>query len=158
MATISTLPSFVADCTLGKLSRYLRLAGFDTLYDSLPPDPTRLFAMAQARRKILTRSVRLSKTLSPDRLLFIEHNDPRAQARQVMQILQLRRSELRPLTRCAVCNQALQPLAKEDARGRVPEYIAETLFQFQACRQCKRVYWQGTHARRWSNMMNAWFE
>ena len=158
MATISTLPSFVADCTLGKLSKYLRLAGFDTLYDSLPPDPTRLFAMAQVHRKILTRSLRLCKTLSPEQILFIEHNDPHAQARQVMQTLQLRRSELRPLTRCAVCNHALQSLAKEDARGRVPEYIAETLFQFQECGQCKRVYWQGTHARRWSNKMDSWFE
>jgi uncharacterized protein with PIN domain len=37
---------FVVDSTLGKLAKYLRLAGFDTLQDTQIPDAGRLADMA----------------------------------------------------------------------------------------------------------------
>lgn len=154
----SSVPAFVADATLGKLGRYLRLAGFDSLLDTRRPDARHLAALAGGRRIVLTRSVQVKQSLLSPRLIFIEHNHPREQIRQVMAVLDLHRRDLNPMTRCAECNCLLEILPKSDVLGRVPEYIFQNQTRFYGCRRCKRVYWAGSHARRWLERMEAWFE
>jgi len=52
------------------------------------------------------------------------------------------------------CNGALEPIAAEQARGNVPESIAEKHDDFQKCPQCGRIFWKGTHYER----MRRWVE
>ena len=53
-------PRFVADAMLGRLARWLRALGYDTLYLRDAPD-RRLLAIALAeRRRLLTRDVALA--------------------------------------------------------------------------------------------------
>jgi uncharacterized protein len=156
--TPSRPPSFVADSTLGKLAGYLRLAGFDTLLDPGVPDARRLSALAGADRTVLTRSRAVRRGLGAERVVFIEPDAPPAQMRQVMAALGLRRRDCRPLTRCAACNQPLEALSRDAAAGRVPDHVWRHCDPFQTCRQCGRVYWKGTHARRWLDRMALFFD
>jgi uncharacterized protein len=142
---------FVADSTLGKLAKYLRLAGFDTLLDRQVPDARRLAEMAGGQRIILTRSTKVKRSLAA--AVLIEHNQPLAQIQQVFAQLRLQPSHAHPLTRCAVCNLELEPLSKADATGKVPEYVWRAHTRFKTCQQCRRVYWRGTHAHRWLERM-----
>jgi uncharacterized protein len=139
--------AFIVDSTLGKLAKYLRLAGFDTLQDTQIPDARRLADMAGGQRIILTRSTKVKRSLAD--AVLIEHNQPLSQIRQVITQLRLKPSHQHPLTRCALCNLGLEPLSKADALGKVPEYVWRAHTRFKTCPQCRRVYWRGSHAHRW---------
>lgn len=153
-----TLPCLVADAGLGKLVTYLRLAGIDTLYDPAVPEPRRLRKLAHGERIILTRSRRVKKALRCDEVIFIHHDRPLAQVRQVMSRLALKRSDLTPLNRCSRCNQRLEDVPRNQIVGSVPDYIAQVHDRFHRCSACGRIYWSGTHAHRWLALVDQWFE
>lgn len=150
-------PAFVADSTLGKLARHLRLAGFDTLLDTGRPNAQRLAGLSHGRRIILTRSTGVKKALGDERVVLIHDDHPAIQMAQVIADCDVQREALRPMTRCALCNRMLDPLAKDQARGRVPDYVWQQHDQYNECPSCKRVYWRGTHADRWMKRMEKWF-
>jgi hypothetical protein len=157
--TAEMTPSFVAECTLGRLAKWLRLAGFDTAYVTGRPEARRL--MAQCRKAdclILTRTLRIQRQLPSDRTIFIEADAPLNQVRQVMRRLDLNYSDLRPLTICALCNQPLAGVEKSELQHRVPDYTFRRHEVFRECGRCGRIYWPGSHARRWIGMMRRWFE
>ncbi len=149
--------SFVADATLGKLVKYLRLAGFDTIMDTQKPDACRLSWMTDGHRTILTRSNRVRNAIENQSLLFIPHDQPLQQIRQVMDHLQLRRKDLSPLSRCTLCNQSIQKITKPKAKAQVPEYVWVHCTDFFICRKCRKIYWSGSHVERWLVFMDHWF-
>lgn len=152
-------PSFVAECTLGRLAKWLRLAGFDTVYVTGRPDARRL--MAQRRKAdslILTRTIRIQRQLPSARTIFIEADAPLNQVRHVMRRLDLHYSDLRPLTICAICNQPLAAVEKSALQHRVPDYTFRRHATFHECGMCGRIYWPGSHTRRWMVVMHRWFE
>ncbi len=153
-----SLPRFVAESTLGKLTKWLRMAGFDTIYDSHVPDGDRLTAFSnQQNRVVLTRTERIFRRLPHRKGLYIQSDLLIHQGRQVMQQLGLRRQDLRPLTRCISCNQTLQNLSKRKAKGCVPDYVWQQHDQFSTCTQCRRVFWSGTHSANCLGIMDQWF-
>jgi uncharacterized protein len=155
---IMTDISFVVDSTLGKLAKYLRLAGFDTLVDSGAPDARNLARMAAGQRIILTRSTRVKALLPPGEVIFIHDDRPVSQINQVFASLSFKKDRLKPWTRCSRCNRELEKLNKEETVGRIPDYVRQQQTVFKHCPDCKRVYWQGTHAERWKQHMQSWFD
>lgn len=154
----SALPAFVAEYTLGKLTKWLRLAGFDTLYDSNRPSFYQLREIARSQKRIvLTRTHHVIKQFEPSEAIFITSNAPHDQIRQILRVLHLRSCDLKPFTRCVICNCALLELKKELCVGAVPDYIWQTQSQFKKCHQCFRVYWPGTHSVRIKELISTWF-
>ena len=152
------LPAFVADCTLGKLAKWLRLAGFDTLYDKKPPDFWRIVKSAQSQdRFILSRTQRVIRHLKDTQGIFIESNDPVQQARQVIRYFNIQRTDLRPMSRCSRCNLELQAAEPEQIRSIAPDYIRQSHEKFQMCRRCLRLYWPGSHGNRIAAKIDSWF-
>lgn len=151
--------SFVAESTLGRLAKWLRLAGFSTVYVSGKPQARRLAMQCRDDRCIiLTRTLRVQRKLPPERTLFIHANAPLDQARHVMRHLNLDYHDLRPLSICAECNSPLVSLVKSEIQHRVPEYTFSRHEQFHGCDACGRIYWPGSHAQRWMILMREWFE
>ncbi len=134
---------FFAESTLGKLAKWLRLLGFDTVYERRPPagsnrDPGRIR---------LTRTRRMLKSDAPDRFIFIASDGYLEQVRQVIRELGLTPEDIDPFSRCIRCNEPIQPIEKPSVFGQVPDYIWETQDTFHRCPQCNRVYWPGSHTR-----------
>jgi uncharacterized protein with PIN domain len=151
-------PSFVAECTLGKLAKWLRLAGFDTLYDPLPPQWRRLRACAEAEnRVVLTRTRRVIGRLEAGRGLLIEFDAPIDQVRQVINYYHIRPGDLKPLSRCSRCNTLLRPPEGAHHLNAVPDYIRQHNVRFMRCVQCGRIYWPGTHSFRMAGFFERWF-
>lgn len=149
---------FVAESTLGRLCKWLRMAGFDTLYDRRVPEEARLLTVALHQdRMVLTRTRRIFSRLTSQHAVFIKYNNPREQIRQVIDTLGVQPEDLHPLTRCLACNAALVPCARESVQGRVPEYIGQTQQTYRICPECNRLYWPGSHARRCLEMIEGWF-
>jgi uncharacterized protein with PIN domain len=140
----SEAPRFLADRMVGKLARWLRLLGYDTLYwPHLSPDGVLREARRQ-QRIILTRDTRVARRKDAPPFLFIESDRFREQLKQVVTALRLDPT-LHLLTRCSECNTLLQPVTKAAAQTQVPEYVWQTQEEFRRCEDCRRVYWGATH-------------
>ncbi|MEW5801920.1 MAG: Mut7-C RNAse domain-containing protein [bacterium] len=150
---------FIADCMLGKLSRWLRICGFDTLYFRQVSDPDLLERAKRENRILLTRDralFDLSRKRSL-RAILIAHDLYEEQLKQVFQeadvadikdqIFQEANIDDHPsaLGRCLDCNTVLQKADKAQIETRVPAYIFDTEQEFYVCPACRKVYWRGTH-------------
>ena len=135
-------PRLLTDTTLGRLARWLRLAGYDTAYLA-DADNVAVMRLARAeKRLILTRDAELASRKGVNALLIASRHVEE-------QLAQVRDSvgppQGNPTARCSICNQPLVPLSAEAARERVPPYVWRTQENFHACPSCRRVYWPGTH-------------
>jgi uncharacterized protein len=133
---------FVADVMLGKLARWLRALGYDTLYFLDAPDSRLLGIALRERRHLLTRDAALASRAGSSGLL-IHAEDLDAQLREVRDAFGL--GPRAPLSRCLECNGALAARRPDQVVGRVPPYVLATQAEFWGCEGCGRVFWSGTH-------------
>jgi uncharacterized protein with PIN domain len=135
---------FIADAMLGRLARWLRLMGIDTLYYPDITDQRLLKLAMQQERFILTRDTHF-KGMGIKDCLFIDSDDTWEQISQVIKDLRLSPSA----GRCANCNGLLKDVdRKEEIADRIPEYVYLNFNHFQKCSHCGNVYWEGSHYRR----------
>jgi uncharacterized protein with PIN domain len=127
---------------LGRLARWLRLIGYDTIYARDESDH-QITARARAEgRLVLTRDRELARRRGI-RCLLIEHQDLEGQLEEVRRALGPPPVDLAP--RCPACNARLRTMADDDVRRRVPPYVYRTHERFRYCAQCDQVYWRGSH-------------
>ena len=144
---------FIVDSNVGRLARWLRIAGFDTVFIN-DLDDNRLVRLALSEgRVLLTKDTQILKrrVAATGRLkvILIESEEVKQQLRQVLKTLNLA-SQIRPFTLCLECNQPLVTKAKEEVKDLVPPYVFQTQTQYMQCPACQRVYWRGTHWQRMS--------
>jgi uncharacterized protein with PIN domain len=141
-------PRFIVDINVGKLARWLRMMGYDTvLFDHGHDDRMIRIALDEAR-VIVTRDTQLMKrrviTSSRLRAVLITSDQTEQQVRQVMDELHLN-ANFSPFSLCLECNQPLEKKSKEEVAGLVPPYVFKTQNAYVQCPNCFRVYWKGTH-------------
>jgi uncharacterized protein with PIN domain len=144
---------FIVDSNVGRLARWLRIAGFDTVFIN-DLDDNRLVRLALSEgRVLLTKDTQILKrrvaTSGRLKVILIESEEVKAQLRQVVKTLKLT-EKIKPFTLCLECNQPLVPKDKEEVKELVPPYVFETQTQYMQCPACNRVYWRGTHWQRMS--------
>lgn len=140
-------PCFAAEKTLGKLAKWLRLLGFDTLYEP-ELSPERFIETLEQDRILLTRTQRIKKQSASRKSIFIESDHLEQQLSQVLRELGLKAADARPFSRCLRCNMPIVAAQKDSLWGRVPDYIFETQDRFNRCPKCGRIYWPGSHTQR----------
>ncbi len=138
---------FVLDTHLGRLARYLRMLGFDTLYRNDYSDEELARISVEQRRILLTRDVGLLKRAMVTHGYLVRETSVRRQTAEVVRRFDLRRA-IQPFTRCLVCNSLLEPVEKQGIADRVPPRTLEYYDEFLACPGCGGVYWRGGHYRR----------
>ena len=138
---------FIADVMLGRLAKWMRLLGFDVLYDRAISDNEIIRISLEQARVILTRDTGLVARPLASNHVFINNDNVRQQLQQVLTTFHIT-SMPGPLTRCSVCNTLLLPVAKQDVRDLVPLYVYEKNNTFLRCESCRKIYWQGTHVKK----------
>ena len=138
---------FIADIMVGKLARYLRIAGYDVAYFNDASDDFILKTAMKEDRIVLTRDTlmleRRQFTSGSIKSVFISDDDLRKQLLQVRSELNI---SLGPdLTRCLICNDMLVKVLKKDVRNKVPPFVYSTQDKFMHCSGCGKFYWRGTH-------------
>lgn len=137
---------FIADCMLGKLAKWLRMLGYDTLYIADADDDELVRIAVREDRILLTRDRRLcDRRMVRKRCVFVDWGSTKEQVRQVLRELDLKVNPETLFTRCAVCNNEIVPVSKPTLEGCVPPYVYETQTEFGHCTGCHRIYWRGTH-------------
>ena len=132
---------------LGRLARWLRFLGFDTLYYPDISD-SRLIRIAREQdRLILTRDTRLVKAKAARDYLLINANDSFSQLIEVIKSLDLK--EFSSPGRCVKCNGRLTEIAdKTEVRDSLPEFVFLHFNTFLRCDNCGKIYWEGTHPQK----------
>ncbi len=126
---------------LGRLAKWLRLAGYDTRYWRDGSD-TDLIAAAQAEeRLIITRDRQLAGRRGVRAVLVMAETLDE----QIAEVRGQLSGNPQPFSRCPECNEPLESLSHSEARELVPPYVWHTQSEFHRCPGCGRVYWKGTH-------------
>ena len=135
---------FAVDCMLGKLAKWLKILGFDTVYFSKIEDKDLVRLARNESRILLTRDTGILSKSGPPWIFFIQSEDWREQISQVIHEFELEK-EIRPFSRCIDCNRNLKDLPKPRARNLVTPFVYGNAESFSMCPDCGRVFWKGTH-------------
>lgn len=137
---------FVLDVHLGRLAAYLRMAGFDALYQNHASDSELVAVAVREQRVLLTRDRYLLMRSDLDRGYWIRSPDPKQQLMEVVRRFDLVRC-MQPFTRCMKCNGALERVSRDSVWDRLPARVREK-DEYHLCSGCGAVYWEGTHHAR----------
>jgi uncharacterized protein len=143
---------FVLDVHLRKLSRYLRLLGFDVLYDEHLGDRELADVSAGDNRILLTRDRRLLMRSGVLRGYAVRDTHPPRQVIELLDRFSLR-DLCRPFTRCLECNGTIESMNSDDPESaadakRIPPGVRSWCSEFYRCASCRRIYWKGSHYER----------
>ncbi|TFG96814.1 MAG: twitching motility protein PilT [Calditrichales bacterium] len=143
---------FILDVHLGKLARYLRLCGFDTGWEPINDDHQIVAISTQQKRIILTRDQGLLKHRQVSHGYWVRNTLPAGQLQEVLGRFDLY-GQVKPFTRCMVCNGSLHGVSKEQIIAQLQINTIKYFDTFQQCTNCKKVYWPGTHHQRMERML-----
>ena len=144
---------FIGDRTLGKLVRKLRALGFDAAYWSGGNLEGAARVAAAEGRILLTRSRKAPKEAQGLKILIVDADNPSEQLGETLSRLKLKAIPANYFSRCLLCNEELRPISKEEAEGRVPDFIYRSYDSFHICPRCRRIYWPGTRLQKMLKMI-----
>ncbi len=136
---------FITDVNLGKLAKWMRLLGYDTVFYHGNADRDFLKRAAQEGRVALTRKKNVAGKLPSGNLVIIHSDNVLDQLRELMETLSFLPDPARMFSICARCNADLIEVSKDKISGMVPDYIFASHTEFHMCPHCNGVYWPGTH-------------
>jgi len=142
---------FIADGMLGSLARKLRMFGFDTLYYN-DIDDDKLIEIGKQQERIL---------LTCDKMLFqravnagicsvlLDGSSDADDMAHVLKSNRIYSVEFLPeKSRCPLCNGALDICDKNSINKLIPEKVVSMHEKFYLCKQCNKVYWEGSHLKK----------
>ncbi|MFX1314218.1 MAG: Mut7-C RNAse domain-containing protein [Promethearchaeota archaeon] len=146
----------MTDGMLGKLSRFLRILGYDTIYandledffDINPvPDENLINFAKENDRILLTKDYQLHRSFI-DNSIYLEGEGVYNYLIQLKGKLSLDFIFNIEKARCSICNSELK---KVEDKNLIKELVLKNTFdyynEFFQCvnSQCKKIYWYGTH-------------
>ena len=146
----------MVDAHLGKLSRDLRMLGFDTLFAGKLRDNEIIDIAVRDKRIILTRDRDLLKSDKVDHGYYIRAVNSADQLQEVISKFDLA-SQCKPFTRCLVCNGILNDVQQEEIKDFVKPELLLVFKDFYRCSDCCRIYWEGSHYNRMTEKINQLF-
>lgn len=147
-------PRFVADAHLGRLARYLRFLGFDTLQRNAWNDGELVALARDTQRIVLTRDRALLMRRDVVHGACLRADDPLAQLREVGARYGLARRRDRP-ARCLRCNAVLEAVDKAAVAARLPPAVQARHDAIWHCAACDQLFWRGSHWQRLRHRVDA---
>jgi uncharacterized protein len=141
---------FILTRELGRLAKWLRILGFDTVYFNRSNRASLVITALREDRIIVTRNLRLPAPKGV-KLVSLKGDLLDDQLKQLLAKLEVKPDKSRLFSRCTICNAELVSVAKEKVKDKVPEYVLKTQEDFLQCPTCNKIYWSGTH---WGNVLN----
>jgi len=139
---------FILTKELGRLAKWLRILGFDTVYYNQDNLSSLIIQALRDERIILTRNQRLPQARGL-KIVLIKNEKIKKQVEEILKTLKIKPEPGIMFSRCILCNTELVDIVKDKVKDKVPEYVFKTQEDFLTCPKCQRIYWQGTH---WGNV------
>ncbi len=145
---------FIADAMLGKLSKWLRILGYDTVYQS------------SCEQGTVRRSIEEGRILLSRRALILGHYPGAIRlssyyvGEQLHELVKRRVIESSPskwFRRCLICNVPLRKAVGEISMESVPDYVLlHKISEIHWCPSCRRIFWAGTHREKMLRQLEKW--
>lgn len=135
---------FIATKELGRLARWLRMLGFDTVYYDKEGKGALIIQSLRDDRTIITRTKEKIAALKKKTIIIASEN-VKEQLREIVEKAELKIEEEKMFTRCTLCNEELRGADKEEIKEFVPERVYKEQKNFKQCPSCRKVYWRGSH-------------
>jgi len=138
---------FITDGMLGKLTRWLRLLGFDVEYANDMEDKKLMTTAKKEKRILLTRDLELFQQANArgvDAFLV----EGRTEAERLACMAKTYKFPLEidiTVSRCPKCNTQIKPVAKDSVAEKVEKATFTYYDEFWQCPNCGQIYWQGAH-------------
>jgi uncharacterized protein with PIN domain len=137
-------PRFVLDIHLGRLTAYLRMLGFDCIYQADFDDAQLAEIAGQEKRILLSRDRRLLMRKSVTDGYCLRSLDSLEQLTEAVRRFDLAHRVI-PFHRCLRCNHLLEPVSKEAVMDRLEPLTKRYFDEFHICPACGQIYWKGSH-------------
>ena len=147
-------PCFVLDVHLGKLAKYLRMLGFDSLYQNDFRDDEIIEISVNEKRIILTRDIGILKNSKVSHGYWIRSQKPKIQLSEVIKRFNLW-GYIEPLNRCIECNGHIKKVEKEKVIQLLKPKTIRYFNKFFQCSNCQKVYWEGSHFSKITDIINS---
>ena len=149
---------FLVDSMLGKLARFLRIFGYDTIYAN---DLTEVFMMdpvpdeklieyaKENNRFIITKDRMLNKTYS-ERSLFLHGKGIYNYLHQLKEELRLKFEFKVEKAKCSICNSNLLKIQdKNEIMNDILQDSFANYEDFYRCSNlhCNKIFWKGSHIK-----------
>ncbi len=140
---------FIVDSMLGDVARWLRLLGHDTLYSKDYEDWEILRVAEKENRTIVTRDVGLFRRAKKRGInaVYVYPGEIHEMLATIAKYTGIRLVFDPNSTRCPLCNTRLVKITKAEAISLVPKDVGTRYNTFWKCPKCGKIYWQGTHWR-----------
>lgn len=145
---------FIADEHLGRLAKYLRLCGFDTIFADSLADRKIIEIAVREHRILLSRDKELMSNKNVPRGVRILSERPLEQLSEVISIYGLRKF-FQPFSRCTLCNGLLEIVQEEEVEDQLPQRTRNLFSHFMRCSSCGKIYWEGSHYDRMKKFVSS---
>ncbi len=121
------------------------MLGYDAIYYR-GEDPYPLIQRArQEGRTIVTRNTKLVPMKPEDHIVQVTEDNPMLQLKELIGKGCISFDQRALFSRCLLCNSPLDEIPRDQAEGKVPDFIFYQHKTFFRCPQCQKIYWQGSH-------------
>ncbi len=135
----------VLDAMLGRLSKYLRLLGYDLIIVSNELSDDSIIQQ-YGNYLILTRDRNLAK--KAPRSIYVNSDIVTEQTKEVLPVLP--KPEHEKFSLCTICGN---PLIEVLSRDNLPDYVPKDKDRIYYCSKCNKYYWYGSHLRNFIQSM-----
>ncbi len=148
---------FIVDKMYRKLSRWLRILGYDTIFVSLLNDNEVLNLASSENRFLITRDEDLEQKAKKLKIKTFNVNGKTIEER----LVKLQKTTGIELTmpseiisRCSKCNSKIESINKEKILDRILDGTEKQFDAFWICTndKCKHIFWKGHH---WEEIANS---
>jgi hypothetical protein len=139
--------NFICDHMLGRMARWLRMAGYDTLLMG-PMDDKGIYGLAKYTGRVLLTS---DKDLASRRGIATLRIISDSLDEQMREFIAAFPRTHGLTTRCPACNGILEVHGMDEAGESIPPNVRLMHEVFYRCISCGKEYWSGTH---WEGIVN----
>ncbi len=138
---------FAADGMLGKLTRWLRMLGYDVKYSNRADDDELIALTTKEKRILLTHDLQLYRQATAKGIdaFYFEGKTSEEKLAQLAKRYSLNLRIDMTTSRCPRCNTRVKPISKKQAVKQVEPNTLTNYDGFWKCPKCGKIYWQGAH-------------
>ena len=145
---------FIADAMLGRLAKWLRVLGYDTLCQPFEKQGVIENAVREGRKLLSRHRPTVAHYVNA---LLIRSDHVKDQLYEMKKVGAITSERAEWFSRCLLCNVLLQRAEGRDARENVPEYVFyQNASGIRVCPSCGRYYWPGSHRERMVRQLEEW--
>ncbi len=147
---------FLVDAMLGKLARFLRIFGYDTIYaddlnehfktESIPDDLLKQYA-EENDLIIITKDLPFHKRITK-KSIYLKGEGVYNYLKQLKVEFGLQYNFDAVTARCSVCNSGLEKVKKkEQIKDKIEPESYKHHNKFYQCLSCEKIFWKGSHLK-----------